>query len=118
MRSENLVDRERHRILLEHFFEVCTDFIVVYPEGETEEDYIKHNPLIFWKREFMALPNIYTTVYEGMANAVEIHGKLTEEARHIMFSALESDLIWQYSLYKNGVKLFEVYDFHDGLVYE
>lgn len=66
----------------------------------------------------MSLPNIYTTVYEGMANAVEIHGKLSEEAKQIMLRALESDLIWQYSLYKNGVKLFEVFDLHDGYVYE
>lgn len=118
MKFEALIDKERYGELLEHFLKICTDFIVVYPNDEIEEDYEKGNPLLSWKKEFMSLPNVTTSVYGGMENAIELHGHLSEEVKKIMRKALEKNLIWQYSLYKNEVKLFEVFDFNDGFIYE
>ena len=43
------LDEENYRGFLTKYLEVCTEFIVVYPANETEEDYVRHNPLIAHK---------------------------------------------------------------------
>lgn len=114
----SLNDKVEYRKILDALFLYCTDFIAIYPNDETEEDYRIGNPLLCWKNDFLALSDIHVATYGGMKNGIEIHGKLSEAAKSIMYSALDTRGIWQYSLWKDDLKIFEASDFDDGFIFE
>lgn len=117
MKFVSLTDKKLYKQLLEYFLEKSTNFIVVYPNDETEKDFQIGNPLIAWKKEFIAEPNITILAYDGFKNAIEIHGKISENIKNIIYASLESRGIWQYSLWQGNIKLFEVSDFDDGFIF-
>lgn len=108
---------DRWRAVLAHCLEQADGFRIRMPEGA--------GPLGNGREAFEQLPSAQIRAWDGMRDAIEILGPLSEEAA-ALFSAHETSLelidpqrkLWDYQLLRGDSVLLSVSDFTDLIVDE
>lgn len=112
----NLVDFPRWEMLIDFYFDECDAFEIVFPDDteSSEED----NPLITGYKDFLNLPQINVTPWDGMQNSVRITGPLNAETKHTFYKYVKDQhddqypaRLWTFFLIKNQTIVFKIDDF-------
>ena len=71
------------------------------------------------KQEFLNLPSITISPYEGMKNSIKVTGELNMVAREIFLTFLAPDEpnLWSFQFLKGNDIMLEVADFTEGWLY-
>jgi hypothetical protein len=71
------------------------------------------------KKEFLDLPSITISPYEGMENSIKVTGELNRVAREIFLTFLAPDEpdLWSFQFLKGNDVMLEVADFTEGWLY-
>lgn len=104
--------------LVEKVLDLADRFSVVYPDGPYDDE----NPLFTGKLEVCLLPDLQVGPWSFMENASVYSGELTELSKAFIKKYMletpdkTTDLLWNFSLYKNNVELMNVQDFNVCLI--
>jgi hypothetical protein len=75
------------------------------------------------KKEFLDLPSITISAYEGMENSIKVTGELNRVARELFLTFMESAFqgwkpdLWSFQFLKGNEIMLEVADFTEGWFY-
>ncbi|MFZ3588652.1 hypothetical protein ACOI1C_05075 [Bacillus sp. DJP31] len=104
-------------------FNICLNeanrFEVAYPLGDDEDD----NPLLVGRDYFSSTPSLKTKPWDLMDNSLLYYGELNTAIKNYIYTKVspsfdgEKSEIWNFSLFKNDIKLLSVTDFNVCIIY-
>ena len=100
--------------------EQCDTFRIIF---QVADDALGEAGLNVGKREFLQMPSITISPYEGMENSIEVTGELNKAARELFLSFMdpsfhgETSRLWSFQFLQGNKVMLRVEDFTVALLF-